>query len=214
MHGANGDASTNSSEFMSTIATAGILGNPNGDLTLRLSRWETLGSEGTFQTTTDEDLRIRDNPRERTKDSSESSEAGKDGKIEHSGTTLRRREGDPRGRAHEVGPSGIGEDESEIIVLIGLCCVADKTNNSSYFRWRWIARGFIKQALRKLDGLAVASCDVSQVQYRYAIIRNHVIDSQNWPIISANPAKRSNADVVTALHCFPVFGATQGKSYL
>jgi len=104
-----------------------------------------LGSEGTFQAPTDEDLGIRDNPRERiefvritspdlylsgpgTKDTSESNESGKDGRIEDSGTTLRRREGDPRGRTHEAGPSGIGEDESEIIVLIELCYVADETN--------------------------------------------------------------------------------------
>jgi len=45
-----------------------------------------------------------------------------------SGTTLRR-EGDNRGREHEVGPSGTLEDEGKMIMLIELCCcVADKTN--------------------------------------------------------------------------------------
>lgn len=105
-----------------------------------------MGSEDTFQTTTDEDLRIRENPREciefvritsldlylsdsGTKGTSGSSEAGKDGRIEDSGTTPGRRDGDPRGRAYEAGPSGIDKGESEIIVLIELCCcIADKTN--------------------------------------------------------------------------------------
>ena len=64
-----------------------------------------------------------------TEDTSECSEAGKDGRIEDSGNTLRRREGDPKGREHEAGPSGTHEDEGEMIVRIEVCCcVADKTN--------------------------------------------------------------------------------------
>ena len=101
-------------------------------------RQEALESE-------DKDPRIPDNLRERkefvpiaspdqylsgsgTEGTSESGEAGKDGRIEDSRTTLRRREGDNRGREHEAGPSGTREDEGEMIVLIELCCVADKTN--------------------------------------------------------------------------------------
>ena len=102
-------------------------------------RRETLGPE-------DKDLRIPDNLRERrefvriaspdqylsgsnTGDASESSEAGKDDRIEESGTALKKREGDTRGREQEAGPSGTREGEGEMIVLIELCCcVADKTN--------------------------------------------------------------------------------------
>ena len=62
-------------------------------------------------------------------DTSESSEGGKDGKIEDSGTTSRSRGGDTSGREQEAGPSGTGKGEGEIIVLIEpRCCVADKTN--------------------------------------------------------------------------------------
>ena len=107
--------------------------------TLSLARRETLGPE-------DKDLRILDNLRERrefvritsadqylsgsgTEDASESGEAEKDGMIEESGTALRKREGDTRGREQEAGPSRTREDEGEMIVLIGLCCcVADKAN--------------------------------------------------------------------------------------
>lgn len=101
-------------------------------------RRETLGPE-------DKDLRIPDNLRERrefariispdqylsgsgTEDASKSSEAEKDSRIEESKTALRKREGDARGREQEAGPSGTREDEGEMIVLIELCCVADKTN--------------------------------------------------------------------------------------
>ena len=101
-------------------------------------RQEALESE-------DKDPRIPDNLRERkefvpiaspdqylsgsgTEGTSESGEAGKDGRIEDSRATLRRREGDNRRREHEAGPSGTREDEGEMIVLIELCCVADKTN--------------------------------------------------------------------------------------
>jgi len=108
-------------------------------------RRETLGSEGTFRMI-GKDLRIPDNLRERkesariirpdlshtgsgTEDTSESSEGGKDGRIDDGGTTSRRCEGDASGREHEAGPSGTGESEGEIIVLIEPCfCVADKTN--------------------------------------------------------------------------------------
>jgi len=100
-------------------------------------RWEILGSE-------DKDLRIPDNLREckefvritspdqylsgsGTEDTFESSEAGKDGRIEDSGAALRRRE-DDRGTEHEAGPSGTRKDEGEMIVLIEPCCAADKTN--------------------------------------------------------------------------------------
>ena len=102
-------------------------------------RWEALGSE-------DKDLGISDNLREckkfvriaspdqylsglGTEDTSESGEAGKDGRIEDSGTTWRRREGDVRGTEYEAGPPGAREDEGEVVMLIELyCCVADKTN--------------------------------------------------------------------------------------
>lgn len=91
-------------------------------------------------------MTIPDNPRERrefvrttrpdqyhsgpgTEDTPESGEEGKDSRIGDSGTTLRRREGDTRGREHEAGLSRAGEDEGEMVVLTELCSyVADKTN--------------------------------------------------------------------------------------
>ena len=39
---------------------------------------------------------------------------------------------------------------------------------------------------------------------RDTAIRNHVFDSQHWPIIYPNLAKKSNVGAVTALHFFPV----------
>lgn len=101
-------------------------------------RREKLGSD-------DKDLGIPDNLRERkefvriaspdqylsglgAEDTSESSEAGKDGRIEDSGTTLKRREGDAMETEREAGPSGTRKDEGEVIVPIELCCVTNKTN--------------------------------------------------------------------------------------
>ncbi|PUU72349.1 hypothetical protein B9Z19DRAFT_687905 [Tuber borchii] len=152
MHGAKGDVSTSfRQEFMSAIETTGLSENPSSDLTLPHSlvkgftdtpgpgRREALGSE-------DKDIGIPDNVRERkefvcmaspdqypfgsgTEDTSESSEAGKDGRIEDSGTTFIMREGGARRREHEAGPSGTREDEGEMVMLVELCfCVANKTN--------------------------------------------------------------------------------------
>ena len=103
-------------------------------------RQEALGSEGTFRMIGKDNLRERkesariirpdlSHSGSGTEDTSESSEGGKGGRIEDSGTTSRRRGGGASGREHGAGPSGTGEGEGEIIVLIEPCfCVADKTN--------------------------------------------------------------------------------------